>query len=87
MAIPIGRRRAPTPDGRSGFICIDRVRQGDRDGVKGLYHINAVDCITQYEIVATCEHLSEAFLLPVLRQFLAGFPVFGQWTNQRFPCQ
>ena len=25
--------------------------------MKGLYHINAVDCITQFEIVATCERL------------------------------
>jgi len=28
--------------------------------VKGVYHINAVDCVTQWEIVATCERLSEA---------------------------
>lgn len=73
-ALPIGQRRAPIPDGRPGFIRIDSVHQGDQDGVKGLYHINAVDCVTQYEIVATCEQLSEAFLLPVLRQILAGFP-------------
>lgn len=73
-AVPIGVRRAPTPDGRPGFIRIDSVHQGDQDGIKGVYHINAVDCITQYEIVATCERLSEAFLLPVLEQILAGFP-------------
>ena len=73
-AVPIGQRRAPTPDGRPGFIRIDSVHQGDQDGLKGLYHINAVDCVTQYEIVATCERLSEAFLLPVLEQILAGFP-------------
>ena len=72
--LPIGQRRAPTPDGRPGFIRIDSVHQGDQDGAKGLYHINAVDCVTQYEIVATCERLSEAFLLPVLEQILAGFP-------------
>jgi len=73
-AVPIGQRRAPTPDGRPGFLRIDSVHQGDQDGIKGLYHINAVDCVTQYEIVATCERLSEAFLLPVLEQILAGFP-------------
>lgn len=73
-AVPIGKRRAPTPDGRPGFIRIDSVHQGDQDGIKGVYHINAVDCVTQYEIVATCERLSEAFLLPVLEQILAGFP-------------
>jgi transposase InsO family protein len=73
-AIPIGERRAPAPDGRPGFIRIDSVHQGDQDGAKGLYHINAVDCVTQFEIVATCERLSEAYLLPVVGQILAGFP-------------
>jgi len=33
-----------------------------------------VDCVTQFEIVATCERLSEAYLLPVLEQILTGFP-------------
>ena len=73
-AIPIGERRAPAPDGRPGFIRIDSVHQGEQDGAKGLYHINAVDCVTQFEIVATCERLSEAYLLPVLEQILVGFP-------------
>ena len=49
----IGVRKAPAPDGRPGFIRIDTVHQGDQDGVKGLYHINAVDCVTQWEVVAT----------------------------------
>lgn len=72
--VPIGERRAPVPDGRPGFIRIDSVHQGDQDGVKGLYHINAVDCVTQFEIVATCERLSEAYLLPVLEAMLESFP-------------
>ena len=72
--IPIGVRRAPTPEGRPGFIRIDSVHQGDQDGVKGLYHINAVDCVTQFEIVATCGRLSEAFLLPVIEAMLESFP-------------
>ena len=40
---------------------------------KGLYHINAVDCVTRYEVVATCERISEAFLIPVLEELLASF--------------
>ncbi len=44
--VPIGVRCAPTPEGRPGFIRIDSVHQGDQDGMKGLYHINAVDCVT-----------------------------------------
>ncbi|MEQ1846952.1 MAG: integrase, partial [Nitrospira sp.] len=38
------------------------------------YHINAVDCVTQYEGVATCEKISEAFLIPVLEALLLSFP-------------
>lgn len=73
-SIAIGARRAPAPEGRPRFIRIDSVHQGDQDGVKGLYHINAVDCVTQFEIVATCERLSEAYLLPVIDALLASFP-------------
>lgn len=73
-SIPIGQRRAPAPDGRAGFIRIDSVHQGDQDGVKGLYHINAVDCVTQWQLVATCEQLSEAYLLPVLQSLFESFP-------------
>lgn len=72
--IKIGIRRAPRPDGQPGYIRIDSVHQGDLDGVKGLYYINAVDCVTQWELVASCEKLSEAFLLPVIEQLLNGFP-------------
>lgn len=72
--VAIGERRAPSPDGRPGFIRIDSVHQGDRDGVKSVYHINAVDCETQWELVATCERISEAYLLPVIEQLLDGFP-------------
>ena len=72
--IPIGQRRAPQPDGKPGYIRIDSVHQGDQDGVKGVYHINAVDCVTQFQLVATCEKISEAYLLPVIKQLLKGFP-------------
>lgn len=72
--IPIGQRRAPRPNGIPGYIRIDRVHQGDQDGVKGVYHINAVDCVTQFQLVATCEKISEAYLLPVIGQLLDGFP-------------
>jgi transposase InsO family protein len=72
--VPIGKRRAPRPNNTPGYIRIDSVHQGDQDGAKGVYHINAVDCVTQMEFVATCEKISEAFLLPVIRQLLDGFP-------------
>lgn len=70
----IGLRKAPKPNGLPGYIRIDSVHQGDEDGAKGVYHINAVDCITQWEIVACCEKISEAYLLPVIEAMLAQFP-------------
>ena len=59
----IGVRKAPAPEGRPGFIRIDSVHQGDLDGVKGLYHINAVDCVTQWQVVASVQAISEVHLL------------------------
>ena len=73
-AATIGVRKAPAPEGRPGFIRIDSVHQGDQDGIKGLYHINAVDCVTQWEVVATVQTISEAHLLSVIEQMLAQFP-------------
>ncbi len=70
----IGIRRKPAPEGRPGFIRIDTVHQGDKDRVKGLYHINAVDEVTQYQVVCTVERISETFLIPVLEELLATFP-------------
>lgn len=73
-ATVIGVRKAPAPEGRPGFIRIDSVHQGDFDGIKGLYHINAVDCVTQWEVVASVHTIAEAHLLPVIEQMLAQFP-------------
>ena len=74
MTIPIGERRSPSPGNQPGYLRVDSVHQGDQDGVKGVYHINAVDCVTQYEGVASCERISEAFLIPVLEALLDSFP-------------
>jgi transposase InsO family protein len=70
----IGTRKAPAPAGRCGFIRIDSVHQGDLDGAKGVYHINAVDCVTQWQVVGCCERISEAYLLPLIEQMFAQFP-------------
>lgn len=72
--IPIGERRKPQPQGSPGFLRIDTVHQGDLDGRKGLYHINAVDQVTQWEIVAATPQISEYWLLPVLEAMLRQFP-------------
>jgi transposase InsO family protein len=72
--IPIGERRKPQPHGWPGFLRVDTVHQGDQDGRKGLYHINAVDQVTQWEIVAATPQISELWLLPVLEAMLGQFP-------------
>jgi transposase InsO family protein len=74
VSVCIGERRAPAPNNQPGYLRVDSVHQGDQDGVKGVYHINTVDCVTQYEGVATCERISEAFLIPVLEELLQSFP-------------
>lgn len=70
----IGERAKPDPKGQPGYIRIDTVHQGDLDGQKGTYHINAVDEVTQWEIVASVEKISEAYLVPVLESMLIQFP-------------
>ena len=70
----IGERRRPRPEGRPGYLRIDTVHQGDLDGIKGVYHINAVDEVTQYQCVVSVERISERFLVPVLEVLIAAFP-------------
>ncbi len=73
-AASIGQRRKPCPNDQPGYIRIDSVHQGDQDKRKGIYHVNAVDEVTQFQIIVTLERISEAFMLPALRQILAAFP-------------
>lgn len=70
----IGVRKAPAPDGRAGFVRIDTVHQGDLDGVKGVYHITCVDAVSQWQVEACVQGISEVYLLPVLALILAQFP-------------
>jgi hypothetical protein len=73
--VSIGDRRRPDPQGRPGYLRIDTVHQGDHlDGTKGVYHINAVDEVTQWEVVGAAPQISEAWLIPVLEAMLAQFP-------------
>lgn len=72
--IAIGERRRPDPRGRPGYLRVDTVHQGDHQGVKGLYHINAVDEVTQWQVVGAAPQIAEAFLIPVLEAILEQFP-------------
>lgn len=72
--VSIAERRKPDPRGRPGFLRIDTVHQGDWDGVKGVYHINAVDAVTQWQVVGCAGKISEHYLIPVLEAMLHQFP-------------
>jgi len=72
--VDIGIRRKPQPDGKPGYLRIDSVHQGDLDKVKGVYHINIIDEVTQYEMIATVRGISEFFLKPVIEELLCLFP-------------
>jgi len=50
------------------------VHQGNLDGHPGLYHINAVDTVTQWQVVGCVEAISERYLIPVLEAILHQFP-------------
>jgi transposase InsO family protein len=76
VQVNIGERRRPDPQGRPGYLRIDTVHQGDLDGAKGVYHINAVDEVTQWQVVGATAQISEAWLMPVLEAMLRQFP-FG----------
>ena len=71
----IAVRRAPVPEDRPGFIRIDSVHQGNYRGHRGVYHINAVCCVTQWEVVATVPTLAREHMLPVLRAMLEQFQI------------
>src|ERR1022692_4551800 len=74
VKVTIGERRRPDPQGRPGFLRVDTVHQGDLEGIKGVYHINAVDEVTQWQVVGATAHISEAWLIPVLEAMLRQFP-------------
>jgi transposase InsO family protein len=73
-AVTIGERRRPDPQGQPGYLRVDSVHQGDQPGAKGVFHINAVDQVTQWQIVSASARLSETWLEPVLAAMIRQFP-------------
>lgn len=72
--VTIGERRKPESQGQPGFIRVDTVHQGDLEKEKGVYHINCVDEVTQWEIIGSVEKISEYYLEPLLADLIAQFP-------------
>jgi len=74
VQVAIGRRAKPQTGGKPGFLRVDSVHQGDMDKQKGVYHINLVDEVTQWEIIMCVEGISEFFLTPALEAAMQLFP-------------
>ncbi len=72
--VSIGERRKPEPNGKPGYLCVDTVHQGDKEGEKGAYHVNIVDMTTQFEFVGAVEAISEKYMKKVLTELLEQFP-------------
>lgn len=78
VAVNIGERRKPRPNGKPGFLRVDSVHQGDFEGIKGVYHINLTDEVTQFEAVGCVENLTDEFMIPLLEKLIEQFPFFIQ---------
>ena len=73
-AVSIGERRKPQPQGQPGYLRLDTVHQGDRPEAKGVYHINAVDEVLQWQVVGSTPRISEVYLEPLLKAMMRQFP-------------
>ena len=70
----IGQRGKPQPQGRPGYLRVDTIHQGDQYGKKGVYHINTVDELIQWEIIGAAEKITDEYLLPLLEKMIATYP-------------
>lgn len=78
--VSIGKTQPPQNNAIPGSIRIDTVHQRD------VYHINAVDEITQWEVVVCVPRLTESSLQPALEILLSQFPfaVFNFHSDKGF---
>lgn len=65
---PIGTTKAPESFGKPGCIRVDSVHQRE------IFHINAVDEVTQWEVLVTVPVLSERYLQQALQLIMEQFP-------------
>ena len=72
--VQIGERRKPDNGGEPGYVRVDSVHQGDLNGIKGVYHINVVDEVTQWEVIGCTEKITEQYLEILLEELIEQFP-------------
>ena len=71
--IAIGERRKPIRSA-AGLPARGHVHQGQKDGKAGVFHINAVDTVTQWQTIGCVETIGERHMLPVLEAMLHQLP-------------
>jgi len=72
--VNIGERCKPETYGKPGYIRVDTAHQGDLGKEKGVYHINMVDEVTQWEIVGAVEKISEQYLVSLPEELPEQYP-------------
>ena len=72
--VAIGVRRKPRPEGKPGPLRVDTVHLGDHGGKKGIYILNVVDEVTQFQHLGAVPRISQHFLVPRLEALLSAFP-------------
>jgi transposase InsO family protein len=70
----IGVRTKPRPNGQPGFLRVDSVHGGDKNGKKGMYYVNFVDEVLQWEIVISVATITQTDLETLYREVLESFP-------------
>lgn len=70
----IGERKKPMPYGKPGFLRIDSVHQGDFEGEKGVYHINIVDEVLQWEVIGCVPYITDEYMEPLIISLLETIP-------------
>ncbi|MCK5081390.1 MAG: hypothetical protein KAR31_00655 [Candidatus Omnitrophica bacterium] len=72
--VNISLRQKPQPNGIPDFIRVDTVHQGDRSSEKGVYHINTVDEVLQFEFIGAVKRIIEEHLIPLLKKIIQAYP-------------
>ena len=72
--VAIGVRRKPQPGGEPGFLRVDTVHLGDHRGKKGIYIINVVDEVTQFQHLGAVPRITRHFMVSMLKDLISAFP-------------
>jgi hypothetical protein len=64
----IGVRCKPQPEGRPGYFRVDIAHQEGQERQKGVYYINKVYEVIQWEVIGATEKITNEYFLPLLEK-------------------